>query len=153
MELQYIWKNVFYSDFFAFFVRTMVSFKVKFCKQYLVQLHDWLHHHVGGGQRNLALPWESLGNLGGKSRKSVHWSLGAIVGKVGQGSRFLARWKERERHAVLGQREWKDGREWECEAGSIIDVKKKCNSLWMEHIAPQLSLWWHQFWMLDIHAK
>ena len=107
----------------------MISFKVKFCKQYLVQLHDWLHHHGGGGQRNLALPWESLGNLGGKSRKSVHWSLGAIVGKVGQGSRFLARWKERERdmQCLVTESEKMGGRE--CEAGSIIDVKKKCDSL------------------------
>ena len=61
---------------------------------------------------NLALAWKSLGNLGEKSRKSSHWSLGAGVGKGGRG---------RERHAVLGHREWKDGEE----GGDKIVVKKK----------------------------
>ena len=69
-----------------------------------MQLHDLLDHHVGPEQRNLALAWEiigkSLGNLGGKSWKSGHWSLGAKLGKEDG---------KRERHAVLGGKGGKGG--------------------------------------------
>ena len=71
-----------------------------------MQLNDWLHDHVGiwpwRGNR-----WEiwarNLGNL-----VTGHWV--PVLAKVG-----------RERHAVLGHREWKDGEE----GGDKIVVKKK----------------------------
>ena len=43
---------------------------------------------------NLALAWKSLGNLGEKSRKSCHWSLGAGVGKGGKRETCSA-WSQR----------------------------------------------------------
>ena len=84
-----------------------------------MQLHDWLDHHVGPEQRNLALAWEiigkSLGNLGGKSWKSGHWSLGAKLGKEMERERGMQCLVERGGGRVAST--------------FIIDVKKKCDTL------------------------
>ena len=81
-----------------------------------MQLHDWLDHHDGREQRNLALAWEIVGKSGREILEI--WSL--VTGcKVGQGGSQL-RWKEREACSAW----WKDG-----EGGFIIDVKKKSDTL------------------------
>lgn len=82
----------------------------------------------------------------GKSGREISEICSLVTGcKIGQGSRLLARWIERET-CIAG----KDG-----EAGSIIDVEKKFDTLWMaEHIEPlTFVVWWHQFWILGIHAR
>ena len=82
----------------------------------------------------------------GKSGREISEICSLVTGcKIGQGSRLVARWIERDTCSA-----GKDG-----EAGSIIDVEKKFDTLWMaEHIEPlTFVVWWHQFWILGIHAR
>ena len=66
----------------------------------------------------------------GKSGREISEICSLVTGcKIGQGSRLVARWIERDTCSA-----GKDG-----EAGSIIDVEKKFDTLWMaEHIAPHI---------------